>query len=64
MKYWIIICIFLVGSALTIVGGIIEMKNVASAAWLLNISLTLQIIAVVLLIVKFVKSRKTDGLKK
>jgi len=61
MKYWLIISIFLLGSALTIIGGLIGMDHPEVASWLLNISLVLQIIAVVLLVIKLIKSRKTNA---
>lgn len=64
MKYWQIILVFLVGSALAIVGALFKIQHWAGANWLLNISMLLQVVAVVLMIVKLVKNRKTNGLDK
>lgn len=59
-----IISIFILGSALTIIGGLIGIDSPSIASWLLNISLALQITAVVFLTVKLVKSIKTNSKKK
>lgn len=64
MKYWVILVTFLLGSALTIVGALFKIQHWAGASWLLNISLGLQVIAVVMLIIKVIMGRKTNGLNK
>lgn len=64
MKYWVILITFLLGSALTIVGALFKIQHWAGASWLLNISLGLQVIAVVMLIIKVIMGRKTNGLNK
>jgi len=64
MKYWIIISIFLLGSVLTIIGGLLGMDGETGASWLLNISLALQVIAVILLVLKLIKGRNANGLNK
>lgn len=59
-----ILVIFLLGSILTIAGALFKIQHWPGANWLLNISMLLQVIAVVLLIIKLVKSSKTNGLNK
>jgi hypothetical protein len=64
IKYWMILVIFLAGSALTIIGGLFKIQHWMGASLLLTVSLGLQVISVVLLIIKLIVQRNTNGLNK
>ena len=64
MKYWTILIVFLLGSALTIVGALFKIQHWPGADIMMTISMGLQLLAVVLLIVKLIKDRTKKGLNK
>lgn len=64
IKYWMILVMFLAGSALAIVGALFKIQHWAGGSFMLTLSLILQILSVVLLIIKLITNRKTNGLNK
>lgn len=64
IKYWMILVTFLTGSALSIIGALFKIQHWMGGSLMLTISLVLQLLAVVLLVIKLIANRKTNGLNK
>lgn len=64
IKYWIILALFLSGLGLTIIGSLFKIQHWAGASAILTISMAMQVIAIILLIIKLIAQRNTNGLNK